>query len=165
VSLYPETIDTLAESVVATLLAKGLMLATAESCTGGLIAGAVTQISGSSAVLDRGFVTYSNEAKVAMLGVDPALLEAHGAVSEQVARAMVSGALAHSNAQIAVSCTGIAGPSGGSAEKPVGLVHIACGRRDGQTTHQKCLFGDAGRERVRLLTVEAALRAVLDSVG
>lgn len=160
-SLYPVAIDTLATSVVETLAANGRMLATAESCTGGLIAGAITQIAGSSAVLDRGFVTYSNEAKAAMLGIDPALIAAHGAVSEAVAEAMVHGALTHSDAQIAVSCTGIAGPGGGSAEKPVGLVHIACAKRDGKTIHQKCLFGDIGREQVRLQTVQTALQAIL----
>jgi nicotinamide-nucleotide amidase len=164
-SLYPDYIDELAAAVVQALQSDALMLATAESCTGGLIAGAITQIAGSSAVLDRGFVTYSNEAKADMLGVDPALIETHGAVSEQVADAMVRGAIGHSRAHVAVSCTGIAGPGGGSAEKPVGLVHVACGVRDGQPVHRKCLFGDVGREQVRLQTVQAALQAVLDTVG
>lgn len=164
-SLYPATINALAASVVRTLAADGRMLATAESCTGGLIAGAITQVAGSSAVLDRGFVTYSNEAKIDMLGVDSALIDTYGAVSEQVAEAMVHGTLAHSNAHVAVSCTGIAGPGGGSAEKPVGLVHIASGIRDGQIVHQKCLFGDVGREQVRLRTVQTALQAILDRSG
>jgi nicotinamide-nucleotide amidase len=159
--LSPDALTDDAGRLVADLTRAGLMLATAESCTGGLIAGAITQIAGSSAVLDRGFVTYSNEAKAAMLGIDPALIAAHGAVSEAVAEAMVHGALTHSDAQIAVSCTGIAGPGGGSAEKPVGLVHIACAKRDGKTIHQKCLFGDIGREQVRLQTVQTALQAIL----
>jgi nicotinamide-nucleotide amidase len=163
VSLFSQDINELSETVVRSLEENGRMLATAESCTGGLIAGAVTQIAGSSAVLDRGFVTYSNEAKADMLGVDPTLIAAHGAVSQPVAEAMVRGALAHSRAHIAVSCTGIAGPGGGSAEKPVGLVHIACGLRDGQISHRECRFGDVGRVHIRLLTVQAALQAILDA--
>lgn len=143
----------------------GLKLATAESCTGGLIAGAITQVAGSSAVLERGFVTYSNEAKTAMLGVDAALIIDQGAVAEDVARAMAEGALAQSLADVAVSCTGIAGPGGGSAEKPVGLVHMACASKTGTTVHRECRFGDTGREQVRLMTVEAALDMVLDMIG
>lgn len=141
------------------------MLATAESCTGGLIAGAVTQIAGSSAVLDRGFVTYSNDAKADMLGVEPGLIASDGAVSKPVAEAMARGALAHSRADVAVSCTGIAGPGGGSAEKPVGLVHIACAVRGGQIAHRECRFGDVGRVHIRLLTVQAALQAILDGIA
>jgi nicotinamide-nucleotide amidase len=111
--------------------AKKLMVATAESCTGGLVAGALTDIAGSSAVVDRGFVTYTNEAKQRMLGVAAATLQQHGAVSRETAEAMARGALGHANADIVVSITGIAGPGGGSAEKPVGLVHFAAASRNG----------------------------------
>lgn len=127
----------------------GLTMATAESCTGGTVAAAMTDIPGSSAVFDRGFVTYTNEAKAAMLGVEPALIDKHGAVSEPVARAMARGALAYSAADLAVSITGIAGPNGGSAEKPVGLVHFAVARRDGGIRHDRMVFPDTGRAGVR----------------
>ncbi len=146
-----------AVEILAIARAKGLMIATAESCTGGLIAGLLTEIAGSSDVVDRGFVTYSNAAKEEMLGVARDLLVAHGAVSEPVAAAMAQGALAHSNAQVSVAVTGIAGPGGGSAEKPVGLVYIAAMREGGTAVVERHLFGDIGREQVRLATVEAAL--------
>ena len=146
-----------AVEILAIARAKGLMIATAESCTGGLIAGLLTEIAGSSDVVERGFVTYSNEAKEEMLGVARDLLVAHGAVSEPVAAAMAQGALAHSNAQVSVAVTGIAGPGGGSAEKPVGLVYIAAMREGGTAVVERHLFGDIGREQVRLATVEAAL--------
>lgn len=137
----------------------GLMLATAESCTGGLIAGTLTEIAGSSAVVDRGFVTYSNEAKAEMLGVDPALIATHGAVSEAVARAMAEGALARSRADITVAVTGVAGPGGGTATKPVGLVHFAVTRK-GRTTvaYHEVFAGD--RSAVRRATVEKALTMI-----
>jgi nicotinamide-nucleotide amidase len=137
--------------------AKGLMVATAESCTGGLIAASLAAVPGASDVLERGFVTYSNKAKEQLLGVAPALLNQHGAVSKPVALAMVAGALAHSPADIAVAVTGVAGPGGGSAEKPVGLVHIAAARRDGQTLHEEKRFGDIGRHEIQVQTVAAAL--------
>src|SRR5204863_5608309 len=123
----------------------GLRLATAESCTGGLIAALLTEIAGSSDVVERGFVTYSNAAKQENLGVAADVLAAHGAISEPVARAMAEGALAHSHADIAVSVTGVAGPGGGSAAKPVGLVHLAAARLGGPTLHRECRFGDIGR--------------------
>ena len=133
-----------------------LMIATAESCTGGLIAALLTEIPGSSDVVERGFVTYSNRAKMEMLGVAPALLDSHGAVSAEAAAAMAQGALAHSHAQLAVAVTGIAGPGGGSADKPVGLVYIAGQRAGAQAVIQRHLFtGD--RQKVRLATVAAAL--------
>lgn len=134
-----------------------LRLATAESCTGGLIAAALTAVPGSSNVVERGFVTYSNEAKIESLGVPTDLIARHGAVSEEVARAMAQGALAHSHAEVAVSVTGIAGPGGGSAEKPVGLVHFACARRGGAVRHVERRFGDIGREDVRTASVIQAL--------
>lgn len=137
--------------------AKGLMIATAESCTGGMVAAALTDIAGSSDVMERGFVTYSNLSKTELLAVDAALIALHGAVSAQVAEAMALGALARSSADIAVAVTGVAGPGGGSAEKPVGLVHFACARRGYETTLVEKRFGDLGRAHVRH---EAALQAL-----
>ncbi len=135
----------------------GAMVATAESCTGGLIAGCLTEIAGSSDVVDRGFVTYSNAAKNAMLDVPMALIEGHGAVSEPVARAMAEGAIAKSEANLAVAVTGVAGPGGGTADKPVGLVHLACAKRDGATLHMEQRYGDLGRAGIREATVRSAL--------
>jgi nicotinamide-nucleotide amidase len=151
-----------AAAIVAGCAAKGLTIATAESCTGGLVASALTEISGSSAVVDRGFVTYSNAAKTAMLGVPAALIERVGAVSEEVARAMAEGAIAHSRADLAVAITGVAGPTGGSPEKPVGLVHFAAARRGGATVHVERRFGDIGRSEVRLASVAVALTMLRD---
>ena len=136
--------------------AAGVTVATAESCTGGLIAGALTEIAGSSAVVDRGFVTYSNEAKAAILGVPPAMIDAHGAVSEEVAKAMAEGALTASQVALTVAVTGVAGP-GGSEHKPAGLVHFALARRDGATIAEVHRFGDRGRDAVRLASVATAL--------
>jgi nicotinamide-nucleotide amidase len=137
--------------------AKKLMVATAESCTGGLVAGALTDIAGSSAVVDRGFVTYTNAAKHQMLGVPNETIERHGAVSRETAEAMVRGALGHANADLAVSITGIAGPGGGSPGKPVGLVHFAAASRGGSLVHRERRFGDIGRGAVRRLSVLEAL--------
>jgi len=134
-----------------------LTIATAESCTGGLVAGVLTEIPGSSAVVERGFVTYSNAAKTELLGVPAALLARAGAVSREVAEAMAAGALAHSPADLAVAITGIAGPDGGTVEKPVGLVHFAAGRRGGVTIHRERRFGNIGRSAVRLASVAEAL--------
>jgi nicotinamide-nucleotide amidase len=145
-----------AEKLLADARAKSLKIVTAESCTGGLIAGLLTEIPGSSDVVERGFVTYSNDAKGELLGVPRAILQAHGAVSAEAARAMAQGALKHSHADMAIAVTGIAGPGGGSADKPVGLVHIAAARAD-TVTHRECRFGDIGRTEVRLKTVAAAL--------
>lgn len=149
-----------AAALLAAMQARGLTLATAESCTGGLIAAALTAIPGSSATLLAGYVSYSNAAKTRMLGVPAPMLAAHGAVSEPVARAMAEGALADAGADLALSCTGIAGPGGGSAAKPVGLVFIACARRGGPTQAERHLFpGD--RAGVREATVAAALALAL----
>ena len=145
--------------------AKKLMVASAESCTGGLVAGALTDIAGSSAVVDRGFVTYTNEAKEQMLGVPVATLRAHGAVSRETAEAMAQGALKHSLADLAVAITGIAGPGGGTAEKPVGLVHFAAAARDGRLTHRERRFGDIGRGEVRRLSVLEALSMLTELAG
>ncbi|HRK18681.1 MAG TPA: CinA family protein [Hyphomicrobiaceae bacterium] len=144
----------------------GLKLATAESCTGGMIAGVLTEIAGSSDVVDCGFVTYSNAAKSRMLDVPPALLEQYGAVSEPVARAMADAALRRSGVDLTVAVTGVAGPGGGSAEKPVGLVHIAVSRRNGPTQHRRCLFENLDRHGVRTQTIATALDmlvAVIDA--
>ena len=137
--------------------ARGLKVATAESCTGGLVAGALTDIAGSSDVFDRGFVTYSNEAKQQMLGVPAGTLQEYGAVSRQTAEAMARGALGHANADLVVAITGIAGPGGGSADKPVGLVHFAAAARSGQITHAEMRYGDIGRADVRHKSVLQAL--------
>lgn len=143
--------------------AADLKIATAESCTGGLIAASLTEIPGSSDVFERGFVTYSNEAKTEMLGVPAGLIAEHGAVSEPVARAMAEGALAHSSADIAVAVTGIAGPGGGSAEKPVGLVFIGAARMGVSAIAERHVFpGD--RAEVRRATVMRALAVLLSLV-
>jgi nicotinamide-nucleotide amidase len=137
------------------LLSKKLMLATAESCTGGLIAAACTDLAGSSIWFERGFVSYSNAAKTELLGVPTDLIETHGAVSEPVARAMVEGALRHSRAQVAVAVTGVAGPGGGSPDKPVGTVWFGWATPDGVVTDKRCFDGD--RQQVRDATVQHAL--------
>lgn len=138
----------------------GVKLATAESCTGGLIAGTLTEIAGSSDVVERGFVTYSNEAKVELVGVSEETLQAHGAVSEPVAREMAEGALRHSRADIAVSVTGIAGPGGATPGKPVGLVHLACARRGRDTIHRRIVF-KGNRTAVRRKSVDLAFTLIL----
>jgi len=145
-----------AERLLEACRARGKKIVTAESCTGGLIAASLTEIPGASDVLERGFVTYSNMAKNECLGVPLGLIAAHGAVSEDVARAMADGALAHSHADIAIAVTGITGPGGGSAEKPVGLVWFGCARRGGATISARHVFpGD--RAEVRRATVAEAL--------
>ena len=154
----------LAQMTLSVAAENNLKIVTAESCTGGLIAACLTEIEGSSKVVDRGFVTYTNEAKRDMLGVPGDMIADYGAVSEPVARAMAEGALAHSNADIAIAVTGIAGPGGGTPMKPVGLVHIACARTGHRILHDVCRFGDIGREEVRLKTVEEALSMVLKAL-
>jgi nicotinamide-nucleotide amidase len=146
------------------LRARELKLATAESCTGGLIAAILTEVPGSSDVFERGFVTYSNEAKAEMLGVPAALIKEHGAVSEEVARAMAEGALRNSRADIAVSVTGVAGPDGGSAEKPVGLVHLAAARRGREPIHREKRFGDLGRRGIRFASVVEAFAMMREMI-
>jgi nicotinamide-nucleotide amidase len=146
-----------AEQIVRLYSERGLKIVTAESCTGGLVAGCLTAIAGSSAVLERGFVTYSNEAKIELLSVPAELIATLGAVSAETAAAMAHGALAHSRADIAVSVTGIAGPGGGSPEKPVGLVHFACAVRDEKPKLLQKRFGEIGRTGIRQKSVEVAL--------
>lgn len=134
-----------------------LMIATAESCTGGLVAACLTEIPGSSDVVDRGLVTYSNDAKRDMLGVDAGILNEHGAVSRATAEAMARGAIARSRAHLAVSITGVAGPGGGTPLKPVGLVHFAAAARDGRLLHREKRYGEVGRSEIRRLAVLEAL--------
>jgi nicotinamide-nucleotide amidase len=153
-----------ARRIIETCTARGLTIATAESCTGGLVAGALTEIAGSSAVVLCGFVTYSNEAKQRMVGVPAETLAAHGAVSRPTAQAMAEGALAHSPADLAVAITGIAGPGGGSAEKPVGLVHFAAAARAGARIARERRYGDIGRAAVRHASVLEAL-AMLEELA
>ena len=154
----------LPEKVLKAFKAKGKMLATAESCTGGMVAAALTDIAGSSAVVERGFVTYTNRAKAQMLGVNPVLIEMHGAVSREVAEAMARGALAHSATHVAVAITGIAGPDGGSAEKPVGLVWFGLAAEGTPTTACHTVFqGD--RAAVRRQATEKALALLLEGLN
>jgi len=146
--------------LLALLRTRGLKVVTAESCTGGLVAGALTAIAGSSDVVDRGFVTYSNAAKSDMLGIPAELITKHGAVSEPVARAMAEGALSRSAAEISVAITGIAGPGGATDTKPVGLVHLAATRRGRPTLHLERRYGDLGRSAVRDAAVLDALELI-----
>jgi len=162
--VFPSDIKAAAERVVGKLRAAGFKVATAESCTGGLISGAITSVAGSSDVFDQGFVTYANAAKTAMIGVEAGLIEAHGAVSAEVGRAMAEEALKTAAADVAVAVTGIAGPGGALPGKPVGLVYIALASRTAPTHVQRCEFGDIGREGVRLATVREALQ-LLERVG
>lgn len=156
-----DALRALAQQLLATCLARKLEIATAESCTGGMIAATITDIAGSSAVFERGFVTYSNAAKSAMLGVPAEMIAGRGAVSEPVAIAMAEGALRKSRADIAIACTGIAGPGGGTPDKPVGLVHIAVALGGNDTWHARKLYGDIGRDAVRRATVRDALEMAI----
>lgn len=162
--MFPDDIEILAASVIEAAIEHGMTLTAAESCTGGLVMAALTAVAGSSAAVDRGFVTYSNAAKTGMLGVPAELIVAHGAVSEAVARAMATGAIAQSEAAVSVSITGIAGPGGGSDDKPVGLVHFAAFGPDG-VIHAQHRFGDLGREGVRLASVRVALNMLLGRIN
>ncbi len=154
-------VNSLASAVLDACQRHNIMLATAESCTGGLISAALTAIPGSSSVVERGFVTYTNEAKHDMLGIPLTLFESVGAVSKEVACAMAEGAISHSRAQVSVAVTGIAGPGGGTDDKPVGMVHLAAARLNGDTRHERHVFpGD--RDAVRADAVNAALSLVLE---
>ena len=147
-----------ARDLLALSRARGLKIAAAESCTGGLLMATLTEIPGSSDVVDRGFVTYSNQSKQQLLGVPARVLEKHGAVSRQTAQAMARGALARSPAHLTVAITGVAGPGGGTKAKPIGLVHIAAAARRGRLIHRACKFGDIGRVKVREKSVLQALK-------
>lgn len=159
----PEHLDA-ARDLLDACRAHGLKLVTAESCTGGLVAGLLTSVAGSSDVVERGFVTYSNEAKQQNLGVPAELIERVGAVSEEVARAMAEGGVAHSAADVGCGITGVAGPGGGTAEKPVGLVHIAAASRDGRVVHERNVF-DGDRQAVRLKSVARAVELMAGLVA
>jgi nicotinamide-nucleotide amidase len=162
---FPPELLARATALLASYRLRGLKLATAESCTGGLVAALLTEIPGSSDVVDRGFVTYSNEAKQEMLGVPAATLAEYGAVSAPTARTMAEGALIYSRAQVSVSVTGVAGPGGGSAQKPVGLVHFACAGPGEHVTLVERRFGDPGRGKVRRAALEQALALLEDAVA
>mgnify|MGYP000002908973 CR=1 FL=1 len=155
----------LAEAIIHKAGAEGAMIVTAESCTGGLISAALTDVPGSSAVVDRGFITYTNEAKHEMLGVPMALIRRHGAVSQQVARAMAVGALRRSRADVAVSVTGIAGPTGGNDEKPVGLVWFGLKTRNTPTRVERRVFAHGSRDFVRSRATETALQLALTAIN
>jgi len=159
-SSFPNHLLKSAETLLADLNKAELKLAAAESCTGGLVSALFTEVPGCSHVFERGFVVYSNEAKRDMLGVAGDLIADHGAVSEQVAIAMAQGAIQNSRAHIVVSITGIAGPDGGTAVKPVGLVHFGACRKNGPTLHEEHRFGSIGREVIRMKSVEAALNLI-----
>ena len=161
--MFPADILRQAEQVLSAARAQRLKIATAESCTGGLVAGALTEIPGSSDVVERGFVTYANAAKSDMIGVPAGMIDAHGAVSEAVARAMAEGVLSHAPVDLAVAITGIAGPGGGTPSKPVGLVHFACARRGHATAQERHVFpGD--RSAVRLAAVRMALALLSQAI-
>ena len=162
---FPEALVLRAERLLAAARARDVRLATAESCTGGLVAALLTEIPGSSEVVERGFVTYSNAAKSEMLGVPADLIRRHGAVSPEVACAMAEGALVNSAADFAVAVTGVAGPGGGSAAKPVGLVEFACAARDGATILLTERYGDLGRSQIRLTAIATALSLFERAVG
>lgn len=155
--MFPDDIEAAARRLVKAATDKGLWVTTAESCTGGLVGAAITCAPGSSAVYDRGYITYSNAAKVVLLGVEKDLLREHGAVSEPVARAMAAGARQRAGAHIGLGVTGVAGPGGGSEGKPIGLVHFGLALPDGSTEHREMRFGDLGRDKVRLEAVKVAL--------
>ncbi len=154
----------LATAVVHRFAELGSKLATVESCTGGLLAGLLTEVAGSSAVVERGFVTYSNESKHELVGVPLELIALHGAVSAQVARAMAEGGLARSRADVCVSITGIAGPGGGTAEKPVGLVHFALARNGGDTMTAVQHFGQIGRAAIRRRALDISIKFLENSI-
>lgn len=162
--MFPPHLATAAHALVTRLKARRELLAVAESCTGGLVAGLLTEIAGASDVFERGYVTYSNRAKSELLGVDQGLIVLRGAVSEEVARAMALGAVTRAGVAHAIAVTGIAGPSGGTAEKPVGLVHFAAARRGGSVLHRHACFPDTGRAGIRMAAVAMALDVLAESL-
>lgn len=164
-TVFPDDLVAAAAELLDHARDKRLRITTAESCTGGLLAALLTDVAGASDVVEGGFVTYSNAAKTQALGVPAVLIEKHGAVSREVAEAMAEGALKHANADLAIAITGIAGPAGGTAQKPVGLVHMAVHRKGHVTRHHECRFGDIGRTAVRLAAVKEAMELLKIAVG
>lgn len=163
--MFPKDIEAAADRLLKACRARDLWVTTAESCTGGLLGAALTCAPGTSAVFDRGFITYSNAAKVVLLGVPEALLDQHGAVSPEVARAMAAGAREKAGADIGLGITGVAGPGGGSEGKPVGLVHFGVALRDGSVNHHEQRFGDLGRDGVRLAAVRYGLERLIEAAS
>ncbi|HIG21609.1 MAG TPA: CinA family protein [Henriciella marina] len=162
--MFPDRLRNLCLLTMDEARERRVKIASAESCTGGLIAALFTEFSGSSDVFERGFVTYSNRSKEEVLGVPGDLIADYGAVSEAVARLMAEGALNSSRANLAIAVTGIAGPGGGTPMKPVGTVHIACARENKAVLHEACYFGDIGRHEVRMATIEAALNMIRQQI-
>lgn len=162
--MFPKDLTEQASILLQSCRNAGVKLATAESCTGGLVASCLTEISGSSDVFDRGFITYSNEAKNIMLDVPMCLIQRYGAVSEPVARAMAEGAITHSLAVLSIAVTGVAGPGGGTDEKPVGLVHVASAKRGKKTRHRAEHYGDLGRSGIREATVRTAIKMLMAQI-
>jgi nicotinamide-nucleotide amidase len=163
-SLFPDDLIYQARILLDDAATRGIKIVTAESCTGGLVAALLTEIAGSSAVVERGFVVYSNNAKQEMLGVPGDMIADYGAVSEPVARALAEGALIESRANLSVAITGVAGPGGGTGMKPVGLVHFASARENRAIRHEEHRFGDIGRDQVRLEAVRVALRMLQEGL-
>ena len=161
--MFPDDVIAAATTLLEACRTAGVKIVTAESCTGGLLAGALTEVAGASDVVDCGFITYSNDAKSDTLGVAEELMTQHGAISDVVAREMAIGALEHSNAEIAIAVTGVAGPGGGTAAKPAGLVYIAVQRLGREPVIKECRFGDIGRSAVRLATVREAIQMALSA--
>lgn len=161
--MFPDDVIAAATALLEACRTAGVKIVTAESCTGGLLAGALTEVAGASDVVDCGFITYSNDAKSDTLGVAEELMTQHGAISDVVAREMAIGALEHSNAEIAIAVTGVAGPGGGTAAKPAGLVYIAVQRLGREPVIKECRFGDIGRSAVRLATVREAIQMALSA--
>ena len=162
--MFPDRIRNLALLIMDEAMERRGKIVTAESCTGGLIAGLFTEFAGSSKVLERGFVTYSNQSKAEILGVAGDVLADYGAVSEPVARLMAEGAMEQSRANLAIAVTGIAGPGGGTPMKPVGTVHIACARENKAMMHEMLALGDIGRHEIRIATIEAALNMIREQI-
>jgi nicotinamide-nucleotide amidase len=163
-SIFPQDLVQQASLLLDDAAARGIKIVTAESCTGGLVAGLLTEIAGSSAVVERGFVVYSNNAKQEMLGVPGDMIADYGAVSEPVARALAEGALIESRANLSIAITGVAGPGGGTGLKPIGLVHFASARENRAIRHEEHRFGDIGRAEIRLEAIRISLRMLQEGL-
>jgi len=162
--MYQDEINNLAKEIIAIGPENKVIISTAESCTGGMIGAAITSISGSSTVYDRGFITYSNNSKAELLGIDINLINQHGAVSQEIAKLMAEGCLIKSNSNLSVSVTGVAGPGGGTKDKPVGLVHMAIAKKNKDTINFEFLFGKKSRDEIRKLTTLNALKNLYENI-